>query len=46
MLGKILRLVARPGAPVKEDETVLVMEAMKMETPRYAMRARTTRVSP
>ena len=31
MLGKILRLVAQPGARVREDETVLVMEAMKME---------------
>jgi biotin carboxyl carrier protein len=31
MLGKILRLVAEPGARVREDETVLVMEAMKME---------------
>jgi biotin carboxyl carrier protein len=31
MLGKILRLVAKPGALVTEDETVLVMEAMKME---------------
>lgn len=31
MLGKILRLVAEPGARVREDQTVLVMEAMKME---------------
>ena len=31
MLGKILRLVAEPGARVREDETVIVMEAMKME---------------
>jgi biotin carboxyl carrier protein len=31
MLGKILRLVAAPGSRVREDETVLVMEAMKME---------------
>jgi biotin carboxyl carrier protein len=31
MLGKVLRLVAEPGARVREDETVLVMEAMKME---------------
>ena len=31
MLGKILRLVAQPGARVREDETVMVMEAMKME---------------
>ncbi len=31
MLGKVLRLVAQPGARVREDETLLVMEAMKME---------------
>ncbi len=31
MLGKILRLVASPGARVNEDEPVLVMEAVKME---------------
>ncbi len=31
MLGKILRLAVQPGAVVEEDETVLVMEAMKME---------------
>lgn len=31
MLGKVLRLVARPGGRVGEDETVLVLEAMKME---------------
>ncbi|HYY88818.1 MAG TPA: acetyl-CoA carboxylase biotin carboxyl carrier protein subunit [Chloroflexota bacterium] len=31
MLGKVLRLVAQPGQRVEEDETVLVIEAMKME---------------
>ncbi len=31
MLGKILRLTVAPGASVVEDDTVLVMEAMKME---------------
>ena len=31
MLGKVLRLVAQPGQRVEEDETVLVLEAMKME---------------
>lgn len=31
MLGKILRMVAQPGQTVEEDDTVLVMEAMKME---------------
>lgn len=29
MLAEIRRLVAQPGAAVEEDETVLVMEAMK-----------------
>ena len=31
MLGKVLRLVAQPGQQVQEDETVLIIEAMKME---------------
>ena len=31
MLGKILRFAVQPGAAVQEDDTVLVMEAMKME---------------
>ena len=31
MLGKILRLSVQPGDAVEEDDTVLVMEAMKME---------------
>jgi biotin carboxyl carrier protein len=31
MLGKILRLAIQPGERVEEDDTVLVMEAMKME---------------
>lgn len=31
MLGKVFRLVAKPGDRVAEDETVLVLEAMKME---------------
>lgn len=31
MLGRVLRLVAEPGARVREDETILVIEAMKME---------------
>jgi pyruvate carboxylase subunit B len=31
MLGKVLRVVAQPGQRVEEDETVLVIEAMKME---------------
>lgn len=31
MLGKVMRLVAQPGQTVEEDDTVLVLEAMKME---------------
>jgi biotin carboxyl carrier protein len=31
MLGKVLRLSVQPGDRVEEDDTVLVMEAMKME---------------
>ena len=41
MLGKILRLVAEPGARVNEDQTILVMEAMKMEIEVVAPRAGT-----
>ena len=31
MLGKIMRLSVNPGDRVEEDDTILVMEAMKME---------------
>jgi biotin carboxyl carrier protein len=31
MVGKVLRLVASPGQPIREDDPILVMEAMKME---------------
>jgi biotin carboxyl carrier protein len=31
MVGKILRVVAKVGDRVEEDETIVVMEAMKME---------------
>jgi len=31
MVGKILTLVANIGDHVEEDDTVLIMEAMKME---------------
>ena len=31
MLGKVLRFTVNPGDRVEEDDTVLVMEAMKME---------------
>jgi biotin carboxyl carrier protein len=31
MVGKVLRVVAKVGDRVEEDETIVVMEAMKME---------------
>ncbi len=31
MVGKILNIVASVGTQVEEDETIIVMEAMKME---------------
>ena len=31
MVGKILNVVANVGDTVEEDETIIVMEAMKME---------------
>ena len=31
--GLILRITAQPGTPVKADDEILVMEAMKMEMP-------------
>jgi biotin carboxyl carrier protein len=33
MVGKILEVQAKPGQKVQEDDTVIVMEAMKMEIP-------------
>jgi len=33
MVGKILNVQVKVGDKVKEDETVIVMEAMKMEIP-------------
>jgi acetyl-CoA carboxylase biotin carboxyl carrier protein len=33
MVGKILNIPIKVGDGVKEDETVMVMEAMKMEIP-------------
>ena len=31
MVGKVLQVVAQPGDMVEEDDTIIVMEAMKME---------------
>jgi biotin carboxyl carrier protein len=36
LAGKIVKLFLSPGAKVEEDDEVLVIEAMKMETPVYA----------
>ena len=34
--GKIISLSVEPGAAIEEDDQVLVIEAMKMETPIFA----------
>lgn len=31
MLGKVWKIVTQPGQAVEEDETVMILEAMKME---------------
>ena len=36
MTGKIVRINVEPGETVAEDFEILVIEAMKMETPIYA----------
>ncbi len=36
LTGKIVRINIEPGASVVEDLEILVIEAMKMETPIYA----------
>lgn len=36
MTGKIVRINVTPGETVPEDFEILVIEAMKMETPIYA----------
>ncbi|MBT2568627.1 ATP-grasp domain-containing protein [Arthrobacter sp. ISL-85] len=41
MAGTVVKWLAQPGAPVEEGETVLVLEAMKMETAVAAHRAGT-----
>jgi acetyl-CoA carboxylase biotin carboxyl carrier protein len=33
VLGSIWRIVAEVGQPVEEDETIMVLESMKMEIP-------------
>jgi len=34
--GKIVSIEIQPGATVEEDDEILVIEAMKMETPVFA----------
>ena len=36
LAGKIVKLEVSTGAKVEEDDEILVIEAMKMETPMYA----------
>ena len=36
LAGKIVSIEMEPGTPVEEDDEILVIEAMKMETPVYA----------
>ncbi len=34
--GKVFQVMVKPGDAVEEDEEILVIEAMKMETPIFA----------
>ena len=43
MVGKILNIQVKVGDKMQEDETVMVMEAMKMEIPIVAPAAGTIR---
>ncbi|MFH1153829.1 MAG: biotin/lipoyl-containing protein [Pseudomonadota bacterium] len=36
LAGKIVKLFIAPGKEVEEDDEVLIIEAMKMETPVFA----------
>ena len=36
LAGKVVRMEMEVGKPVEEDEEILIIEAMKMETPVYA----------
>ena len=36
MPGKILEVLVKVGDPVKEDDEIVMLEAMKMENPIYA----------
>jgi biotin carboxyl carrier protein len=43
MVGKILNVQVKVGDNVKEDDTIIVMEAMKMEIPVVAPASGTVR---
>jgi len=36
LTGKIIKIIVEPGTSVVEDQEILMIEAMKMETPIYA----------
>ena len=36
LTGKIVKIIVEPGTSVVEDQEILMIEAMKMETPIYA----------
>lgn len=36
LAGKVFKLLVQPGDAVEEDEEVIIIEAMKMETPVFA----------
>ncbi len=36
LAGKIIKINIEPGSKVEEDDEVLIIEAMKMETPVFA----------
>lgn len=36
LAGKVINVMVQPGSKVEEDDEILVIEAMKMETPIYS----------
>ena len=38
MPGKIASIIVEVGSPVKEEDEIIIMDAMKMEIPVYARR--------
>jgi acetyl-CoA carboxylase biotin carboxyl carrier protein len=39
LVGNVWKIVAKPGDSVEEDDTLLILESMKMEIPVLAPRA-------